>query len=166
MQTEPTIPRAANGDFAPLGMFDQGSSFDALGERPAIGRALPTFAWLKSMELAMMPGKRREAHQTLIIRGRLPPDGTIGQAPGINGVRFPYLCQLLAGFLEPQLDPQSFGLVALHEVKGSKLPDLLIKPVLAHFQRGKALVPCTLLFLILDQSQQQGVGSPALLAQR
>lgn len=57
---------------------------------------------------------------------------------------FPNLGQLFARFLEPQLIPQSFGLVALLCLDRGKVVEFRVEPLLTYFQRGKALIPVLL----------------------
>ncbi len=57
---------------------------------------------------------------------------------------FPDLGQLFARFLEPQLIPQGFGLVALLCLDRGKVAEFRVEPLLADFQRGKALIPALL----------------------
>ena len=54
---------------------------------------------------------------------------------------FPDFCQLVARFLEAQLIPHGFGFVTLLGLDGCELSEFRVEPVLAYFQRGKALIP-------------------------
>ena len=54
---------------------------------------------------------------------------------------FPDRCQLVARFLEPQLIAHGFGFVALLGLDGCQLAEFRVEPLLADFQRGKALIP-------------------------
>lgn len=133
MQTQLAIHRSANRRFSPFGMDHERSPLDPARKRPAIGLAFSPFLGLETVQLAVMPDEWSHAHQPLIVWGCLPPHYTIGQHPGINAVRFPDLGQLLARFLQAQLLPQGFRLVALQDLERRELLDLLVKPVLAHF---------------------------------
>src|SRR5260370_7663516 len=93
------------------------------------------------MQLPMMPDERSNANQTQIIRSSLPANRARCQHPGINAVRFPYLNQLLARFLQAQLIPQRFGFVALFGLNRSQLAQFRVEPLFAYFQRRKALIP-------------------------
>src|SRR5260221_10500226 len=99
------------------------------------------------MELAVVPIQGCNADDPLIAWGRLPSHGAVGQYPGIDTVHFPHLCQLLARLLEPQPLAQSFGLVALFGLNRRQLAEFRIEPVLAHFERGKGLIPAPLAVL-------------------
>src|SRR5260370_10930587 len=144
MQADLPIHGPAHIGFAILRMLDQGSTFDPLREGSPIGTTLATLAWLKTMQLTMMPVERSDAHQAPIIRDGASSDGAMGQDPGINTVGFPNLVQLLARLLETQLLAQGFRLIPLHHLERCELADLLIKPVFAHFQRGETSVPTSL----------------------
>src|SRR5260370_34667068 len=112
MQADLPIHGPAHIGFAILRMLDQGSTFDPLRERSSIGTTLATLAWLKTMQLTMMPVERSDAHQAPIIRGHTSSYGTMSQHPGIDTVGFPNLCQLLARLLEAQLIAQGFGFIS------------------------------------------------------
>src|SRR5260221_7526982 len=99
------------------------------------------------MELAVVPIQGCNADDPLIAWGRLPSHGAVGQYPGIDTVHFPHLCQLLARLLEPQPLAQCFGLVALFGLNRRQLAEFRIEPVLAHFERGKGLIPAPLAVL-------------------
>src|SRR5258708_39727304 len=144
MQADLPIHGPAHIGFAIPGMLDQGSPFDAQRERSSIGTTLATLAWLKTMQLTVMPVERSDAHQAAIIRDVASPDGAMGQHPGIDTVSFPHLCQLLARLLETQLLAQGFRLIPLHQLKRGELSDLLVEPVLAHFQGRETPVPTSL----------------------
>src|SRR5712692_9015386 len=47
----------------------------------------------------------------------------------------------ILGFFEAQLIPQGFGFVALLCLDGCKLAEFRVEPLLAYFQRRKALIP-------------------------
>ncbi len=141
MQADPTIHGPAHIRFAPLGMLDERSPFDAHREGPSIGTTPAALAWLKPMQLPMMPVERRKAYQSPIIRGRTSSYSTISQHPGIDTVRLPHLSQLLAGLLEAQLLTQRFRLIPLHQLERCELPDLLVEPVFADFQRRETAIP-------------------------
>jgi len=89
----------------------------------------------------VVPIQGCNADDPLIAWGRLPSHGAVGQYPGIDTVRFPDLCQLLARLLEPQPLAQCFGLVALFGLDRCQLAEFLVEPVLAHFERRKGLIP-------------------------
>ena len=141
VQTQLASHRPPNGCLSPFWMLNQRATFDPLRESPAIGLALATLLWLEPMQLPMMPAERSQAHQPPIIRSSLPPNRALCQHPGIDAVRFPYLSQLLARFLQAQLLPQRFGFVALFGLNRSQLAQFHIEPLFAYFQRRKALIP-------------------------
>src|SRR5260370_11942853 len=141
VQAQLAIHRPPNGCLSPFWMLHQRAAFDPLRACPAIGLALATFLWLETMQLPMMPDERSNANQTQIIRSSLPANRARCQHPGINAVRFPYLNQLLARFLQAQLIPQRFGFVALFGLNRSQLAQFRVEPLFAYFQRRKALIP-------------------------
>src|SRR5258708_7623839 len=96
------------------------------------------------MQLPMTPGKRRNAHQSSIVRGLVPSYRTVGQHPRIDAVRFPDLCQLLPRLLESQLLSECFCFVTLVDLDRSQLVYFLVKPLLADLERGKTGVPACL----------------------
>src|SRR5260370_41303027 len=98
-------------------MLDERSPFDAHREGSPIGATPAALAWLKTMELAMMPIKRCKAQEPSIIRSCASSDSTIGQHPGIDRMGFPNLGQLLTTFLEAQLIAQGFRLIPLHDLE-------------------------------------------------
>src|SRR6266567_2879545 len=126
---------------SPFWGLPQRAALDPLRECPAIGLALATFLWLETMQLPMMPDQRSNANQPPIIRRSIPSNRALRQHPGINAVRFPYLSQLLARFLQAQLIPQRFGFVALFGLNRSQLAQFHVEPLFAYFQRRKALIP-------------------------
>src|SRR5260221_4310554 len=99
------------------------------------------------MELAVVPIQGCNADDPVIAWVRLPSHCAVCQYPGIDTVHFPHLCQLLARLLEPQPLAQCFGLVALFGLNRRQLAEFRIEPVLAHFERGKGLIPAPLAVL-------------------
>src|SRR5258708_27576655 len=144
MQADLPVHGPAHVGFAIPGMLDERSPFDAQREGSSIGATPAAFSWLKTMQLTVMPVERSDAHQAPIIRDGASPDGAMGQHPGIDTVSFPHLCQLLARLLETQLLAQVFRLIPLHKLKRGELSDLLVEPVLAHFQGRETPVPTSL----------------------
>src|SRR5260370_8268998 len=141
VQAHLAIHRPPNGCLSPFWMLHQRAAFDPLRACPAIGLTLATFLWLETMQLPMMPDERSNANQPPIIRSSLAANRARCQHPGINAVRFPYLNQLLARFLQAQLIPQRFGVVALFGLNRSQLAQFRVERLLAYFQRRKALIP-------------------------
>src|SRR6266568_5022846 len=141
MQTELAIHRAPNGRLPPLRMLDQGATLDAEGERAPVGLSLPALLGLETMQLPMMPDEGSHAHQLCVIGSRWSSNRSSRQHPGVYAMSFPDLCSLLARFLETQLLPQGFRFVALLSHHGCELAEFLVKPLFAHLQRRKALIP-------------------------
>src|SRR5437660_6064376 len=98
------------------------------------------------MQLTTMPDEGRKTHDLPMIRGRVSSYCTVSQHKSIDAIGFPHLCELLAAFLETEPITQRFRVVALHAFERCKFPDLLVKPMLAHFQGRKTSVPPTLAF--------------------
>src|SRR5260221_12455904 len=90
------------------------------------------------MQLPMTPGKRRNAHQSSIVRGLVPSYRTVGQHPRIDAVRFPDLCPLLPRLLESQLLSECFCFVTLLALDRSQLVYFLVNPLLADLERAKS----------------------------
>ncbi len=141
VQAQFPVHRAAYIGFAPLWVPDQRATLDAQRERAAVGLALASLLRLEAMQLAVMPAERAEADQPCSIWLRLASHGAVGEYPGIDTVRFPDLCQLLARLLESQPLAQCFGLVALFGLDRCQLAEFPVEPVLAHFERRKGLIP-------------------------
>src|SRR5215469_16245439 len=127
--------------FAPSWMLDQRATLDPQRACAAVGLALASLLWLEAMGLAMVPIQGRDADDPPIVWSRLPSHCAVGQHPGIDTMRLPRLCQLLARFLQSQPLAQFPGLVALFGLHRSQLTELPIEPVLARFERGKGLIP-------------------------
>ena len=121
MQTQFATSRPADGGFPPLRVCDQGAAFDSLRERAAVGLPLASPLWLEAVQLPVVPGERRDAHQSLIVRGRAPSYRAVGQHPRIDAVRSPDLCQLLPRLLESQLFSEFFCLITLLGLDRSQL---------------------------------------------
>jgi hypothetical protein len=109
-------------------MLDQRATLDALRERAAVWLALVSLLRLEAMQLAMVPIQGRDADESPIVWGLAPSYGAMGKDPGIDAMRFPYFCQLLARFLQPQLLTQLLRFVALFDMDCSQLPQFLVEP--------------------------------------
>ena len=80
----------------------------------------------------MVPIQGRDADDPPIVRGLAPSHSAMSKYPGIDAMRFPDLCQLLARFLESQPLAQFFGFIALFGLDCCQLPQFLVEPRFAH----------------------------------
>src|SRR6266568_904970 len=95
------------------------------------------------MELAAMPDQGGDADQPGVIRCGTTSYGAVRQHPSIHTMRVPDLCQLLARLLEAQLLTERLRFPPLLDGHRSQFVESVIKPDLAHLQRGERAVPPT-----------------------
>src|SRR6266851_2386561 len=123
------------------GVLDQGPAFDPQAQCAPIGLAGAALVRLQPMQLAAMPLQRRETQQAHVIRLALSTNLRLGQDPGVDTVRVPCLSQFLAAFLETKRLAQLLRLPSLFGLDRGKLCEFRVKPVLAHFEWRKTLIP-------------------------